>query len=94
MPEGFAASLTFQYWDLQMALVNDLITSDPNSARNRRIAITLLRQAGVPPKVSNVPHKATQTSSPSQGPARDIVPAPVNIFPVPPRVVPVTPAKP
>jgi len=71
-----------------------LITSDPNSARNRRIAITLLRQAGVPPKVSNVPHKATQTSSPSQGPARDIVPAPVNISPVPPRVVPVTPANP
>ncbi|MFM2129661.1 MAG: hypothetical protein RL477_1207 [Pseudomonadota bacterium] len=71
-----------------------LVKSDPNSPRNRRIAITLLHQTPIPPEVSNVAHPPVQApvqapgQAAPQAPAVNLAPAPVNIAPLPPKIVP------
>lgn len=64
-----------------------LVSGDPKSARNRRIAITLLRQAPPPPKVGNTP-KADVTPSRAALPDALKPPAPPSV----PNIVPPPPA--
>jgi chemotaxis protein MotB len=60
-----------------------LVASDPKSPRNRRIAITLLRQNPPPPKVGNTP-KADVSPTPRQLPDALKPPTVPKIAPPPP----------
>ncbi len=59
-----------------------LIASDPKSSRNRRIAITLLRQTPPPPKVGNSP-RADVSNAPKELPSALKPPAAPQIAPPP-----------
>jgi penicillin amidase len=78
-----AAALAAVMPHLPTADTEHLVASDPKSPRNRRIAITLLRQTPPPPKVGNTP-KADVSSAPGKVPAALKPPAP----PAAPQIAP------